>query len=433
VGLELLGIVLFALAIGASIALHEIGHLVPAKRFGVRVTEYMVGFGPTLWSRTKGETTYGIKGIPLGGYIRMIGMLPPAPSDPTGTARRMSTGRFAAIVDSARQQSYEEIGPGDQQRLFYKLPVRKRIVIMMGGPLMNLAIAFVLFAIILIGIGLPQPSLQVAAVVACAPSAQNVGGDLQSDGTCIDGETPAARAGLQAGDVITAIGGRSVDDWDSASQLISAQPERTTSIQVLRNDQPLSLPVTITSIERITDDGESQVVGFLGVRPAFTYVSQPWTEVPAFMWDITARSVGALLSLPVRLYELVTQTLIGGEERDINGPVSVVGASRLGGEIVAMEQPVQARVATFLGLIASLNLFLFLFNLIPVLPLDGGHVAGATYEAGRRGVARVRGRPDPGPVDVARLLPVAYVVATVLVGVGIIVIWADLVKPISFG
>ena len=432
-GLELLGIVLFALAIGASIALHEIGHLVPAKRFGVRVTEYMVGFGPTLWSRTKGETTYGIKGIPLGGYIRMIGMLPPAPSDPTGAVRRMSTGRFAAIVDSARQQSYEEIGPGDQGRLFYRLPVHKRIIIMMGGPVMNLVIAFVLFAVILIGIGLPQPSLQVAAVVACTPSAQNIGGEQESDGTCLEGQTPAATAGLEAGDVITGLGGRSVQNWEEASQLISAQPGRSTNLQVLRDGQQVSLPVTVAAIERTDEEGATQVVGFLGVRPSFAYVSQSWTAVPAFMWDITARSVGALLSLPVRLYELVTQTLIGGQERDINGPVSVVGASRLGGEIVAMEQPVQARAATFLGLIASLNLFLFLFNLLPVLPLDGGHVAGATYEAGRRGIARVRGRPDPGPVDVARLLPVAYVVATILVGVGIIVIWADLVKPITFG
>ena len=169
------------------------------------------------------------------------------------------------------------------------------------------------------------------------------------------------------------------------------------------------------------------------MRPAFEFVSQPWSSVPAYMWDITVQSVKALISLPIRLYELVTDTLIGGGERAIDSPVSVVGVSRLGGEIAAMDQPLMAKAATFLGLAASLNLFLFLFNLLPVLPLDGGHVAGALYEGIRRWLAKVRHRPDPGHVDIARLLPVAYVVAACLVGMGVIVIWADLIKPISLG
>jgi membrane-associated protease RseP (regulator of RpoE activity) len=143
--------------------------------------------------------------------------------------------------------------------------------------------------------------------------------------------------------------------------------------------------------------------------------------------------VVALVSLPVRFYELVSDTLIGGGDRQTDSPVSVVGVSRLGGEIVASEEPGEAKLAIFLGLAASLNLFLFLFNLLPILPLDGGHVAGALYEGARRKVAQWRGRPDPGPVDVARMLPVAYVVAVVLVGVGAVVIFADLVKPITLG
>jgi membrane-associated protease RseP (regulator of RpoE activity) len=113
--------------------------------------------------------------------------------------------------------------------------------------------------------------------------------------------------------------------------------------------------------------------------------------------------------------------------------VSVVGVSRLGGEIAAMDEPIVAKAATFLSLAASLNLFLFLFNLLPILPLDGGHVASALYEGLRRSIAKVRHRPDPGPVDTARLLPVAYVVAGMLLLMGVIVIWADLVKPITLG
>jgi membrane-associated protease RseP (regulator of RpoE activity) len=151
------------------------------------------------------------------------------------------------------------------------------------------------------------------------------------------------------------------------------------------------------------------------------------------MWDLTARSAVALVSMPVRVYELVTETLVGGGERQLDSPVSVVGVSRLGGEVVASEESAEAKLAIFLGLAASLNLFLFLFNLLPILPLDGGHVAGALYEGTRRQWARVRRKPDPGPVDVARLMPVAYVVAIALVAVGAIVIFADLVKPITLG
>ncbi len=435
--MEIVGIIAFALIIGLSIALHEIGHLVPAKKFGVRVTEYMVGFGPTLWSTTRGETTYGIKGIPLGGYIRMIGMLPPA--DGQTAPRTMATGRFAALVDTARRQSLDEVGPGDENRVFYRLSVPKRVVIMLGGPIMNLVLAFVLFAIVLVGIGLPKPSLQVAGVVPCTPSVEQPLGTTLPSGQCPSGSvaTPAAAAGLIPGDVISAINGVPVAEWDEATAQIRANAGRTANVTLEGNDTTLTIPVSIALVERpIYDEqgrqtDQTEQVGFLGVRPAFTNESLGFAAVPGYMWDITQRSAMALLSLPVRVYELVTNTLIGGQERDINGPVSVVGASRLGGEIAAMEEPAGARIASFLALAAALNLFLFLFNLLPVLPLDGGHVAGALFEGSRRTWARVRGRPDPGPVDVARLLPVAYGVAAVLVAVGVIVIWADLVRPLS--
>lgn len=123
------GVVIIAVGIALSIALHEIGHLVPAKRFGVRVPQYMVGFGPTIWSRHKGETEYGVKAIPLGGYIRMIGMFPPKSGDAPGTIRTSSTGRFTQLADEARAQSFEEVRPGDEDRLFYKLSVDRKSVV----------------------------------------------------------------------------------------------------------------------------------------------------------------------------------------------------------------------------------------------------------------------------------------------------------------
>jgi membrane-associated protease RseP (regulator of RpoE activity) len=440
-GLEILGIVLFVLLIGASIALHEIGHLVPAKKFGVRVTDYMVGFGPTIWSKVRGETRYGIKAIPVGGYIRMIGMLPPGKEDPEGTARSMTTGRMGAMVAQARQQSLEEIQPGDENRVFYKLPVHRRLIIMLGGPFMNLVLAVLLFGVVLVGIGLPQPSTAVNSVVPCTPTVEQPTGDALESGACPAGTlpTPAAEAGLLPDDVIVSIGPIASSSWDDLTEWIRANPGRSTQVVVERDGGQLSLPLMVADVERPVYDengeptGVAEQVGFLGVSPQFEYTPQPVTAVPAYMWDITYRSAAALVSLPVRVYELVDETLIGGGERSLDSPVSVVGASRLGGEVAAMDEPIKSKIAIFLGLAASLNLFLFLFNLLPVLPLDGGHVAGALYEGLRRSIARVRGKPDPGPVDTAKLLPVAYVVAAVLVAVGVVVIWADLIKPITLG
>ena len=437
---EIVGILAFFLVILASIALHEIGHLVPAKKFGVKVTEYMVGFGPMVWSKVRGDTRYGIKAIPVGGYIRMIGMIPPPKGAPEGTAGRMSTGRLATLVEDARRQSLEEIAPGDEDRVFYKLPVHQRVIIMLGGPFMNLVLAFLLFGAVLVGIGVPQATLQVNAVVPCVPSVSNPTGAAQADGTCALGQSPAAAAGLQPGDTIAAIDGQPPGAWEDMTAAVREGGAQTLDVTIVRADgTTVVVPVDVVEVTRPVYDeggeptGQTQTTGFLGLRPEITYVPQPWSSVPAAMWDLTERSVVALVSLPVRFYELVSDTLIGGGERQVDGPVSVVGVSRLGGEIVASDESTEAKVAIFLGLAASLNLFLFLFNLLPILPLDGGHVAGALYEGARSKVAKWRGRPDPGPVDVARMLPVAYVVAIVLVGIGAVVIFADLVKPITLG
>lgn len=436
--LEVIGIILFIALIGASIALHELGHLIPAKRFGVRVPQYMVGFGPTVWSKKSGETEYGIKLFPIGGYIRMIGMLPPARGE--STPRSMTTGRFATLIADARAASLDEVGPGDENRLFYRLPVHRRLIIMIGGPFMNLILAVILFAIVLVGIGLPAASTTVGSVVSCTPTAEGTVAPLPS-GQCPSGSlpTPASVAGIQPGDVVQSVDGIAVTSWDQASAILRSSADQTIAIGITRDGVPMELQSTIASVTRpiIDEQGEAtgavESVGFLGVSPEMVYEQQSIATVPGYMADLTVRSVQALISLPVRLYELVSQTLIGGEERSLDSPVSVVGASRLGGEIVAMESPWQAKVATFLGLAASLNLFLFLFNLLPVLPLDGGHAAGASYEGVRRWWAQVRRRPDPGPVDTARLLPVAYIVAAVLLGAGVIVIWADLVRPLTLG
>jgi membrane-associated protease RseP (regulator of RpoE activity) len=426
-----IGIVLFAVGILLSIALHEVGHLVPAKKFGVKVTQYMVGFGPTLWSTRRGETEYGLKWIPLGGYIRMIGMFPPGKD---GTPRSGLTGMQALIAD-ARHQSAAEVQPGDEDRVFWKLPVPKRLVIMFGGPVMNLVIAAVLFTITLTMFGTPEPTTSVARVSPCIVE---VTADQATPPECTaeDEPTPAAAAGLQEGDTIVAYDGREPTSWEQLQDWIRSAPGQTVTLTMLRDGETLDVPVTLATVDRppVDDpDGERTPVGFLGMTPSFELEQASITEVPGFMWDFAIRSGQAILSIPARMVG-VWEAAFGGGERDPEGPIGVVGVSRIGGEIASFEEvPLSWKAADFLNLLASLNMALFLFNMIPLLPLDGGHIAGALYEGGRRQVARIRGRPDPGPVDVARMLPVAYSVAVLLIGMSALLLYADVVNPIRIG
>lgn len=430
---NIVGILIFILLIFLSIGLHEFGHFATAKHYGVKVTEFMIGFGPALWSRVRGETRYGVKAIPVGGYVRIVGMYPPARAD-----RPAPTGRFGHLIDEARQQSLSEIEPGDENRVFYRLPIHQRIVVMMAGPFMNLILAFLLFGALLVGVGMPQPTSTLEAVVACVPTASNPGGVAAADGTC-DGSaaTAAAAAGLRPGDVITEIDGTRITQWTDVSPALAAA-DGPTQVVVLRDGVPVTETVTMRTVPYPVFDDKGQPTGettkkaFLGVRPGVDYVGLPVSAVPGYMWDVTTQSVAALFSMPQRLYAL-GETLVTNGQRSPESPVSVVGVTRLGGEIAAADEPMDAKIGSFLGLAASLNLFLFLFNLLPILPLDGGHVAAALYEGARRKWASWRHRPDPGPVDTARLLPLTYSVAVVLISVGALVIWADLVKPITLG
>lgn len=438
--LEMLGWVIFLLGVGLSIGLHEIGHLVPAKAFGVKVTQYMVGFGPTLWARRKGETEYGVKWIPLGGYIRMIGMYPPAKgADPT-QLRASTTGRWTTLVEDARKQSMDEIAPEDADRVFYKLPVRKRIVVMLGGPVMNLVLAFVMFTIVLSVIGIQQPTNTVGAVVPCVPTATAPTGDLNGSGTCAPGEqTPAYAGGVEAGDTIVSVAGTATATWAEVQAAIKAAPQGDIPVVVVRDGEQLTLTVPLVAVERPVydengkDTGEVEQRNFLGVSPGFTRQTQPVSSVPGYIWDMSVRAVTTIVTLPVRLWDLAVSTFTSAE-RDPDGIVGPVGVGRITGEIIALEDtPVADKAAGVLGLLGGLNLFLFLFNLIPLLPLDGGHVAGAIWESVKRGWARLRHKPDPGPVDIAKALPVTYVMSIFLVGMGALVLVADLIEPITLG
>ena len=408
-----------------SIGLHEIGHLAPAKKFGVKVTQYMIGFGPTIWSKQKGDTEYGVKAIPLGGYIRMIGMVPPAKDG------EIAKGPFADLVNSARQQSLEEIGPEDENKVFYKLSVPKKLTVMFGGPFMNLVLAFVFFAISFAGIGFPAATNEVKQVVTCLPS------EVDVLGNCLPGTTasPALSAGIKDGDKIISFDGKEITDWEALANGIRESKEGNVEVTVLRDGKELNLTAEIVLATRpssANSEVENEPTPYLGIAPQIIMERQSINSVFDVLVNITVGTGQVLWNLPERVGQLFGAAFLG-EQRDPEGLVGIVGVTRVGGEIAAAEIPGMWRFATLLNLAGGLNMALFLFNLLPLLPLDGGHVAGAIYEGLRRSFAKLRRKPDPGPADTSKMLPFAYSVAILLIGLSMLLLYVDVVNPIRLG
>lgn len=427
----IVGVVLLVVGLAASIALHEVGHLVPAKLFGVRVGRYMVGLGPTLWSRRFGQTEYGVKLLPLGGYISMAGMYPPAPQTVAATAASQARASFfASMVQDARAANEETLDGVDRTGTFYALPVWRRIVIMLGGPVMNLLLAMLLFAIVFSGIGVQTATTTIAAVNQCVLPA----GSTQTACAADDPVSPAAAAGIQPGDVIVSVDGTSVKTFEQASAIIQASPNRTIAVVVRRDDVEQTLQVTPLLAQRqiAGPDGTTVTadVGFVGMTAMTDYVHQPLWAGPAAAVQQAGQVVGIMGQLPARVYQTASD-MITGAPRDPNGPLSVVGVGRLAGEAAATDAPILNRVATILGLLGSLNLALFVFNLIPLLPLDGGHVVIALWDGLKRAWARLWRRPPPRAVDATKLVPVTFVVVIAIVVMGGILILADIVNPLK--
>ncbi|MGW2047908.1 M50 family metallopeptidase [Streptomyces sp. NPDC001858] len=425
----ILGIVIFAVGLLFSIAWHELGHLSTAKYFGIRVPQYMVGFGPTIFSRKKGETEYGIKAIPFGGYIRMIGMFPPG-DDGKITAR--STSPWRGMIEDARSAAYEELQPGDETRMFYTRKPWKRFIVMFAGPFMNLVLAVALFLTVLMGFGIQQQTTTVSSISPCVISQTENRDKCKST----DPASPAAAAGMKPGDEIVSFAGQRTDDWNTLSDLIRVSAGKEVAIVVDRGGKELTLHATIATNQVAKKDGNGAYVqgeyvkaGFLGFGSATGVVKQDFGDSVSWMTDRVGEAVDSLAALPSKIPAL-WNAAFDGAPREPDSPMGVVGAARVGGEIFTLDIPASQQLALAVMLVAGFNLSLFLFNMLPLLPLDGGHMAGALWESLRRKTAKVLKRPDPGPFDVAKLMPVAYVVAGIFVCFTILVLIADVVNPV---
>ena len=433
--LFVLGVLLFIVGVAISIGLHELGHLIPGKLFGVKVTQYFIGFGPTLWSRKRGETEYGVKAVPLGGYVKLIGMLPPGKGDDPSRVRSTDTSMVSKMIADARAAEYELVEPGDEDRLFYRLPWWKKLIVMASGVATNLVLAFLLFAVVFMGYGTAQSTTTIDTVSQCviAVSAADLN-ERQRECTADDPVAPAKAAGIRPGDRVVSFNGRAIGEWTDLQTAIRSNDDGPAVIGVVRDGERLTLRTNTTVSTRPDPDDAEQVSrsGFLGVAPSQVIERQGVGFVVTTMADGTWQTIKSIGALPVKLYH-VGRAAIGLEERDPEGPMSVVGAGRVAGELTSRaEYPLEGFFSVLL-LLAGLNLFLGMLNLVPLLPLDGGQMAGAIYEGVRRGVAKVRGRPDPGFVDIARLLPIGYVMAGVILVASVVLIYADIVAPVSMG
>lgn len=435
------GIVFVALGIGLSIGLHELGHLWPAKKFGIKVPTYAIGFGPTLFKIKRGETTYAIKLIPLGGYISMIGMYPPEKA--VGPSKSESPvdkkrGFFADMIFSARNAHGEHVTAADKNRMFYQLPVWKRMIIMFGGPFMNLLLGVVLMVFVISGIGTNQRSTTIEQVMPCVI----VEPRTVTECTGLDPVSPAAQAGLKVGDRILAINGNQLSESADFSNLLTANVAAQFTIERDGKTLPQDLSlVPINATRAVFDKSGNAVLDSSGKplllpRPVIGILfgseraPQPIASALTQSGTAIAQVGQMILTLPQQLTDVAVSTFTG-QARNPNGAVSVVGIGQISGEISANNQiNLIDKLSVGLSILASLNFALFGFNMLPLLPLDGGHIAGGVYEWIKRGIFKVLRKPAPGPVDTALLMPATWFIFIVLMAMSALLIIADLVNPI---
>jgi membrane-associated protease RseP (regulator of RpoE activity) len=398
-----LGVVLFIAALLVSVMIHEWGHYATARRYGMKVTEFFVGFGPRLWSTRRGETEYGAKAIPAGGYVRIVGMT-----------------------------DLEEVAPEDEERAFYRQPAGRRAIVLAAGSFMHFVIGFALLFTVFAVLGLPKPTTTIAEVAECVPVTATAGC------TKADPPSPARAAGIEPGDEVLRVGGEDVEEWAEVTDALRAAGATQITMVLDRDGERVTVQPTLVERERASTeaDGETELVGVLWVGPELAPdranpIAAIGDSVSA-VGTLTKATFTSLASIPAKIPDLWNQAF-NGEERDEAGLVGPIGIATGSAQIVGSDAPLFVSMGRFLLLMAGLNIFVGLFNLLPLLPLDGGHLAVLGYEQGRSKWASMRGRPDPGRVDIAKLLPAAYLFLGLLVGLSVLLLAADILNPIDLG
>ena len=397
--LSILGVLAFIVALLFSVMVHEAGHYLTAKKFQMRVTEFFLGFGKRLWSFQRGETEFGIKAIPAGGYCRISGM-----------------------------SVNEELPETEKHRAFYLASVPKRLIVLGAGSFLHFVLGFLILVLLLAGVGVTTVTNTIGEVVPCVLNTSSGVTDTKCSAT--SNPSPAKIAGLKVNDQITAINGTEYENWLDYTTKIRASAHKEINLTVLRNGEEFSIPITPAAR---TLDGEE--IGYLGVinklgtrkDGSFKAISNS----ARLTKDLLNNSVTSLISLPTKIPALVRQTF-GSEKRDAQGLVGVVGVARVSAQ-TASDPKLKSRekVASFLIIIASLNIFVGVFNLLPLLPLDGGHMAVAIVDGVRRINARRRKKTAPAPIDVERLLPLTLAVFAVLAVLSLLLLAADIFNPIN--
>jgi len=398
---EALGWLIFLVALVVSVMLHETGHFATAKWFGMKVTRYFFGFGPTLWSFRRGETEYGVKALPAGGFVQIVGMT-----------------------------SLDEVDDADEPRSFRRAPGWQRVIVLAAGSFMHFLLAAVLIFGIALGIGVENVAdsntTQIGTVTPYVPMNETA---LLNGTSCTTTQSPAAAAGLRVGDQVTSFDGVAVSNWTQLqNEILKVKPGTPVMLTVLRDGRSVTLRTKLAEVQ-----GHGS---FFGIAPATVTTFQRQglltsiKDVGSGFSEVVTGSAQAIGQLPAAVPSLFK----GDRACTAAGNVgSVVGAAQATGDAVAAQAGWQQKVSYVLLLIASLNIFWGVFNLLPLLPMDGGHIAVVIWERIRAWIARRRGRPDPGLFDYRKLIPVSFAIFAVVIVFALLLVVADIANPVSFG
>jgi membrane-associated protease RseP (regulator of RpoE activity) len=395
---DALGWLIFLVALLVSVMLHETGHFVMAKRFGMKATRYFVGFGPTLWSVQRGETEYGIKALPAGGFVKIIGMT-----------------------------SLDEVDPQDEARSFRRAPGWQRLIVLAAGSFMHLLLAAVLIFSVMLGIGVENSNTtRLGTVAACVPANEQA---LQNAAACTSGEpkSPAVLAGLKVGDQVTSFNGTPVSTWTQLTNaILKVKPGVPVTLTVERAGHSLTLH---TALAQVPGHGS-----YFGIATTTVLQRQGLVgavkNIGTFFWQTLSGTVHVFSQIPAALPHLFAKNRASTPAGNLG---SVVGAAQVTGQAVAANVGWEYKADFVLLLIAELNVFWGVFNLLPLLPLDGGHIAAVLWERTRAWFARLRRRPDPGLVDYRKLMPLSFSVFAVFIAFALVLVFADIINPVNLG